>query len=162
MKEIARAVAAGRHAFSVDLRSARVSGQLDTRFGLRLSHLPAVTDRILSGEGHTQTWGANGLARWGDVIAAASMFGKDHLPILDEAAYLLLRSQQPNGIFQHAARFRDMVWRQPVIAGPPGLPGDNSKSLSPRFGAKTGLLLSLQSTPRDQLEAEGYLFGWAG
>ena len=49
--------AANRHAFPVDLRSVNVSGQLDTGIGPGLSHLLAVRDRILSGEGHTQTWG---------------------------------------------------------------------------------------------------------
>jgi DUF1680 family protein len=100
--------AANRHAFPVDLRSVNVSGQLDTRIGLGLSHLLAVRDRILSGEGHTQTWGVDGLGRWVDAVAAATMFGKDHLPILDETAQLLLRSQQPNGFF--STRLASGTW----------------------------------------------------
>lgn len=97
-----------RHPSPVDLGSINVSGQLDTRIGLGLSHLLAVRDRILSGEGHTQTWGVDGLGRWVDAVAAATMFGKDHLPILEETARLLLRSQQPDGFF--STRLASGTW----------------------------------------------------
>lgn len=97
-----------RHPSPVDLRSVNISGQLDTRIGLGLSHLLAVRDRILSGEGHTQTWGVDGLGRWVDAVAAATMFGKDHLPILEETAQLLLRSQQPDGFF--STRLASGTW----------------------------------------------------
>ena len=36
------------------------------------------------------------------------MFGKDHLPILDETAQMLLRSQQPNGFF--STRLASGTW----------------------------------------------------
>ena len=64
--------AANRHITPIDLHSVTVSGPLDRRIGLSLSHLLAVRDRILSGEGHTQTWGVDGLGRWVDAVAAAT------------------------------------------------------------------------------------------
>jgi len=97
-----------RHPSPVDLGSVNVFGQLDARIGLGLNHLLSVRDRILSGEGHTQTWGVDGLGRWVDAVAAAKMSGRDHSAILEETARLLLRSQQPDGFF--STRLASGTW----------------------------------------------------
>ena len=97
-----------RHPTPVDLHSIHVSGQLDRRIELGLDHLLAVRDRILSSEGHTQTWGVDALGRWVDAMAAATIYGKDHSSILAETSQTLLRSQEANGFF--STRLSSGTW----------------------------------------------------
>jgi DUF1680 family protein len=92
----------------MDLAALRVSGPLDQRIQLALSHLLAERERILGSEGFGQAWGADQQGRWIGAVALAAVYDRQTIPVLAETVQRFLDTQAPNGFFGRA--FNSLTW----------------------------------------------------
>ena len=82
----------------VALSGIKVSGALDQRIHMGLQHLLRERGRLL-GEGHTQSWGADGVGRWIYAVSQASAYTGKAIPELDETVEKLIAVQDATGIW---------------------------------------------------------------
>jgi rhamnogalacturonyl hydrolase YesR len=92
----------------LDLSAVRVSGALDLRIQLALSHLLAERGRILGGEGFGQAWGADQQGRWIGAVALAAAYNRQPVAVLAGSVHGFLATQEPNGFFGRA--FNSLTW----------------------------------------------------
>lgn len=83
----------------LQLSSVRVSGLLDQRIRLALSHVLAERSRTLGGEGYGGAWGGDQHGRWIGAVAMATAYVKESIPALADIVHRLVRNQAPSGFF---------------------------------------------------------------